>query len=120
MESITKTQQVACIIGFTYKDESGNPQPTSVSSVAASVADPSIITLILPPAAPGPLSSYPVTLASTGVNGTTTLDVTATNADGSTVTGSVEVTVTDAAADAATFTFAAPTPLSVAVPPPSA
>ena len=120
MESITKTQQVGCTIGFTYKDENGNSQPTSVSSVSASVADPSILTLILPPATSGPLSSYDVTLASTGVNGTTTLNVTATNADGSTVTGSVEVAVTDAAADAVTFAFATPTPLSVAVPPPSA
>jgi hypothetical protein len=115
-EVISHTQQVDCTI--TFLDADG--KPTTVTAPQITVSDPTLCVLTVPVVPVGPVASVVVNLASTGVDGSFTLDVSAINADGSSVSGSQAVAVTDANAASVVFTFSAPTPLAVVAAPPAA
>jgi len=113
--TLLDTQQVDVTIAF-FDAEQPNPNPAAVTPVVT-VDDPTVLALTQPTLT-GPVASVTVTVASTGKVGTANLLCTATNADGTTISGSQAVQVVSG--DAASMTFTAGTPVPIQAPAASA
>jgi hypothetical protein len=116
LETLLDTQQVDVTISFFDADQP-IPNPAAVTP-SISVDDSTILALAQPPL-DGPVTSVTVTVASTGKIGSANLLCTATNADGTTISGSQAFHVVSG--DAASMTFDLGTPVAIpATPAPTA
>ena len=88
--TLTNTQEVPVTVDFL--DATGQPAP--VTSVSVSTTGTGILQPIALPAETGPVTTLAFTAVAAGPAGAETVTITATNADGAQISGSLEVDVT--------------------------
>lgn len=103
--SLADSMQVPITASFT--DAQGNP--ALVTTVALAISDTTVVTTDYVPNT-APVSSIAANIIATGKIGTSTLTITATNADGSTITATQDFTVM--AQGATTITIVVGTPVA--------